>query len=339
MQNGRTQYDLDAPLSIPKKLDILSTALKRQIKNLDDELSHHWGHDWRNETVVYVTNWTPYQYRIIERLNPQYVIFDCVDDVLSFPYGWNREEVVTAWRRLAELSSSVLAVSPTLRNQMEELLNRRVVLLPNGVDAELFMNPSPQVPAGLERNGNQIRVGFAGTLNHWIDFDAMLSIVDTFPEVTLFLLGKEGQMASDRHAQSYRRLLEHENVRYFGAVPYEDLPGYLQALDILLLPRISSKASTSSNPLKLFEYLAVGKPIVVDGVPITSDVNRLVYTTNEKVTFQDAFRNAMVEVRNPSKSKVRDRQAYALTRTWDQRVNRALKSVLPTYTLSAGANQ
>ncbi|GMA66020.1 glycosyltransferase [Alicyclobacillus fastidiosus] len=146
-------------------------------------------------------------------------------------------------------------------------------------------------------------------------------------------------MASDRHVQTYRRLLEHDNVSYLGAVPYEDLPGYLQALDILLLPRIPSKASTSSNPLKLFEYLAVGKPIVVDGVPITSDVNRLVYTTNEKVTIQDAFRNAMVEVRNPSKSKVRDRQAYALTRTWDQRVNRALRSVLPTYTFSVGANQ
>ncbi|WP_369125241.1 glycosyltransferase [Alicyclobacillus fastidiosus] len=146
-------------------------------------------------------------------------------------------------------------------------------------------------------------------------------------------------MAGDRHAQSYRRLLEHENVRYLGAIPYEDLPGYLQALDILLLPRISSKASTSSNPLKLVEYLAVGKPIVVDGVPITSDLNRLVYTTNEKITFQDAFRNAMVEVRNPSKSRVRDRQAYALSRTWDERVNRALRSALPTYILSAGANE
>ncbi|WAH43496.1 hypothetical protein NZD89_08990 [Alicyclobacillus fastidiosus] len=188
---GEHNTVLTPPLSIPKKLDILSTAVKRQIKNLDDELSHHWGHEWRNETVVYVTNWTPYQYRIIERLNPQYVIFDCVDDVLSFPYGWNREEVVTAWRRLAELSSTVLAVSPTLRNQMEELLNRPVVVLPNGVDAELFMSPSSEVPTGLEHNGNQIRVGFAGTLNHWIDFEAMLSIVDTFPEVTLFLFGKE----------------------------------------------------------------------------------------------------------------------------------------------------
>ncbi|GMA59657.1 hypothetical protein [Alicyclobacillus fastidiosus] len=74
---------------------------------------------------------------------------------------------------------------------MEELLNRPVVVLPNGVDAELFMSPSSEVPTGLEHNGNQIRVGFAGTLNHWIDFEAMLSIVDTFPEVTLFLFGKE----------------------------------------------------------------------------------------------------------------------------------------------------
>ncbi|GMA66092.1 hypothetical protein GCM10025859_65340 [Alicyclobacillus fastidiosus] len=277
--------------------------------------------------MVYVTNWTPYQYRLIKQLSPHYVIFDCVDDVLSFPYAWNRDEVVNAWRGLAQLSSLTLAVSLTLRDQMESQLNRPVVLSPNGVDAELFIKPQPEVPPCLERKGGRIRVGFAGTLNHWIDFEAMLSIVETFPEVTLFLIGREGQMGNDQHVQSYRRLLEHNNVCYLGGVPYDELPGYLQALDVLLLPRIPSNASTSSNPLKLFEYLAVGKPIVVSGVPITSDANRLVYATNEQLSFQDAFGNALAEGRDPSISVVRDRQAYAMKHTWRQRVNSALSLI------------
>ncbi|WAH36138.1 glycosyltransferase [Alicyclobacillus dauci] len=320
---------LTPPLSIPKKLDIFSLGLKRQASNLNTELSYRWGHEWRKETVVYVTNWTPYQYRLIECLNPTYLVFDCVDDVLAFPYDWNRDKVIEAWKRIANRASSVLAVSPTLRDQMETQLNRSVTLMPNGVDAQLFMKPASAVPPALELAGDKLRVGFAGTLNHWINFEAMLTLVEDFPEVTLFLLGRQGQMA-EQQAQTFKRLLDHDRVHYLGGVPYEELPGYLQAQDVLILPRIASSASEASNPLKLFEYLAVGKPTVVGGVPIAQDLNRLVYGAETSLSYQDAFRRALDELRNPSPGIVRERQAYAMRRTWSERVRSTLRAIQTT---------
>ncbi|WAH35600.1 glycosyltransferase [Alicyclobacillus dauci] len=314
------------PLPIPRKVDPLSMAYKRQTSNLANALSELWGDNWRSSTVCYITNWTPFQQRLIERLDPTYLVFDCVDDILSFPYDWDRDAVVSAWRKLASSSVKVLAVSPKLRHDMETLLDVPIDHSPNGVDATGFMKPSGIPPADVREEG-RIKVGFAGTLNHWIDFDSMIQLATEYPDITLYLMGRQGNFRDEAHKQAFHRLTSLDNVKYLGAIPYPDLPSYLHAMDVLLLPRTPGPASVASSPLKLYEYLAVGKPIVTYGVPIPPDMESFVYSARDQSALVEPFRDAVAEATGRSQSLHERRQSYALANTWSHRMKRVLEGI------------
>src|SRR5579875_611742 len=151
----RTVDEVDVytpPLPVPGRIDPLRLTLRLQAARLHRRLAARWGERWRDETIVYVTNWTPYQQRFISLLGPRYVVFDLVDDVLSFPYQMDEAAVWQAWRKLAEAATAVLAVSPELVQMAETQLGVSAHLLPNGVDFERFQAPAGAVQWDAQRD-------------------------------------------------------------------------------------------------------------------------------------------------------------------------------------------
>ncbi|MCL6454249.1 MAG: glycosyltransferase [Alicyclobacillus sp.] len=352
----RTVDEVDVytpPLPVPGRIDPLRLTLRLQAARLHRRLAARWGERWRDETIVYVTNWTPYQQRFISLLGPRYVVFDLVDDVLSFPYQMDEAAVWQAWRKLAEAATAVLAVSPELVQMAETQLGVSAHLLPNGVDFERFQAPAGAVQWDAQRDeregvpedrglsaGEGIReaapsgeprhrrVGFAGTLNHWIDFDLLGALANAFPEVEFQLMGRVGTFASDAQRAAYEALLAQENVHYLGMIPYAHLPEALHSVDVLLLPRRMTPASAASNPLKLYEYLAVGKPIVTACVPVPADARTLVYTaTGDTAEAAAALRLALDEAAGRRPSRRAERQAYAQQHSWRNRVEMVVDRV------------
>jgi glycosyltransferase involved in cell wall biosynthesis len=320
-QEGQTDI-LVPPLPIPSKLDLFRTGLKWQARRLDQVLRNRWGSAWRDETIVYVTNWTPQFQPLIQRLGPKHLVFDVVDDVLSFPYGFQRDRVLSSWRQLAAQASVVTTVSKHLqRKSVEELQVAAVHVLPNGVDADRFMNPTGRRPIEFDEPQSTVRVGFAGTLNHWIDFQSIQTLARSFPHVSFYFMGRIGHFGSSATEQAYEDAFSEPNVHYMGTVDYDELPDVLHQMDILLLPRKLNDASAASNPLKLYEYLAVGKPIVTSGVPIPDDMVPYVYAVKDGSGIVRAFEQALSECDSPSEALTKARQNIALQNTWRHRVD------------------
>ncbi|QSO52141.1 glycosyltransferase [Alicyclobacillus curvatus] len=313
---------LTPPLPIPSKIDLGTMFSRLRVRNLEQRLVRLWGRDWRDTTVVYVTNWTPFYHQILLQLQPKHLAFDCVDDVLAFPYRWDQRRVHESWQRIADISTVVLAVSPLLKEKVEQSLHVTTHVLPNGVDAKRFMQGEEEVPN--EISPYRRRVGFAGTLNHWIDFAAIKTFALTYPDVDFFLMGKEGYLHDSYQRDAQGQVRQLPNVHYLGAIDYDELPRYLQAMDVLFLPRIPSSASQSSNPLKLYEYLATGKPIVMTGVPIPSDAQRLIHTSSAHLTPADALLAALDEAEGRAPNMKHARQNYALSHTWKLRMQAVL---------------
>jgi glycosyltransferase involved in cell wall biosynthesis len=292
---------------------------------------------------VYLTNWSYAARPIVEHLRPKYLLFDCVDDVLAFPYEVQQERVNAAMAWLARRATVVTAVSSPLAEKIARDWHIDAVVLPNGVDAERFRCPTStlawctrnhrcevqstvltQLVALRKSAPGKIWAGFAGTLNHWIDYDAMRALVDAFPDIHLVLIGKVGHLGSASVEQSFRALQRHPSVSFLGPVSYDALPACLHALDILLLTRVPGPASLASSPLKFYEYLAVGKPVVVCGVPVPEDARALVYSFPEgKRGLLDAVRLAVGECRGVSASLRIQRQAYPASHSWETRVEAA----------------
>lgn len=318
---------LRPPLPVPSRIDTLNWSTKIRAYTLDRELRAYFGDMWRDSTLVYITNWTPYLQPLVSKLKPKYLVIDFVDDVLNFPYDWNAERVTAEYKKLIDDSCLITTVSPSLQHKIRNSFGKHAIILPNGVNKKFFSaaNMKPKLINDIK---GKLSIGFAGTLNHWIDFEAMRNLANLYPENAFILMGKRGHFANENQEKSLEELLNLENVHYLGPIPYEELPGYLHQMDVLLLPRRSSKSSEASNPLKLYEYLAVGKPIVTSGFPIPSEIRSLIYHCQSNECLKNSMDLAIHELQSKRKKVARQqRQACAKRNTWQKRVQIILDKV------------
>lgn len=131
-------------------------------------------------------------------------------------------------------------------------------LIPNGVDTELFKNdPNAKEELGL----NGFIVGYVGVLRCWVDlrpvFEA-LKYLDN--EIKLLVVGSEGNFQENKElAKKYGVA---DRVIFTGMVPYTQVPKYVSAMDVGIIPFASNEVSQNALPIKLFEYLACEKPVI-----------------------------------------------------------------------------
>jgi glycosyltransferase involved in cell wall biosynthesis len=168
-------------------------------------------------------------------------------------------KVTPAMQRLErELATSVDAVvyaAGTLRRYVEDLGARESFHLPNGVDFAHFERLRPK-PADLEPCSGPIAI-YIGAMDEWFDFALMDAAVERLPQISFVLIGPEHLARS--------RLRPAPNLHLLGRRPYAQLPAYLQHARVGLIPFDVAghpELIHNVNPLKLYEYLAAGLPVV-----------------------------------------------------------------------------
>jgi glycosyltransferase involved in cell wall biosynthesis len=145
--------------------------------------------------------------------------------------------------------------SPELREYAEALGPRRTLHLPNGVEFEHFATPQPRPPEyrGL---GGPIAV-YVGVIEPWFHFDWLRRAAQRLPEMSFVLIGP------DRLAR--RELDGLANVHLLGCRNYRVVPAYLQHASVGMMPFDEARGGATVaclNPLKLYQYLASGIPVV-----------------------------------------------------------------------------
>lgn len=144
-------------------------------------------------------------------------------------------------------------------------------VLPNGVDTRLFSPDGPDVRARLGL-GNAFVLGYVGVLREWVEFDAVLEALRLLRDrksstrpIKLLIVGEEG--GKQRIVDRARALDIEHDVVFAGTIPYPDVPTYVRAMDVGLIPFNPGKIGANSLPLKLFEYMACGRPVVSTRLP------------------------------------------------------------------------
>jgi len=200
-------------------------------------------------------------------------VFDLADDYEAMlakelgrlavrPLLWQGRRTLQGMIEAADL---VLSVSHTLA---EDYPGRRIEVLPNGVDFARFdaVHAATAGRVGRAEEGRRPVVGYLGAFEYFIDFALILDIAARMPDTRFRLVGAGRDFESVRRAAAERGL---ENVELPGPVPFHRVPAEIAAMDVCLNLFVPIPISHKASPMKLFEYLAMGKPV------LTTDLDEL----------------------------------------------------------------
>jgi glycosyltransferase involved in cell wall biosynthesis len=263
------------------------------------------------------------------------VIYHIVDEYTGY------SGVSEAWRpvaqrmerQLAQRANLVFVTSPTLY-QSKRALNEQILLVPNAVDYEAFtagLESGSPPPADIAAVPTPI-AGYVGAINDKLDLALLERVArgcvdDTVPQRrdrtvprrrdwSLVLVGpiritdEEGQRALET-----LRSLPH--VRFLGRKNVEDVPRYIAGCDVCLLPYRINEWTRNIDSLKLYEYLACGKPVVATDLPAARRFSEVVRIATSEAQFLASMDSALDEDHPALQSK---RRSVAAQHTWEQRV-------------------
>lgn len=153
-------------------------------------------------------------------------------------------------------------------------------IISNGVDTNLFRNyGNAKEELGLDG----FIIGYVGVLREWVDLEPVFgALKDLDAEIKMVVVGKEGGF--NENVRLAKKCGVSDRVTFTGMVPYSQVPKYISAIDVCLIPFKKSRISESALPLKLFEYMACGKPVISTELPGIKNVagEKVMYATNEK---------------------------------------------------------
>ena len=318
-----------SPLLIPgfgtPVVDLLNARLvEHQIRGAAAE--------WLGDSPVVLWVFTPAFAPVAARLNSALRVYQCVDEHAAYP-GVPSDHITTLEEHLIRHSDITLTTSRALFESRSPL-GRSVVCLPNVADTAFFeraMDPDLLVPRDVESFVRPI-VGFVGNVSGYkVDCTLLRNVADRNPTVTFLMIGEIGLGESSTSIEELRHA---SNIHLLGPRDYADLPSYLKGFDVCMIPFAFTPVTEKSLPMKLFEYMASGRPIVATATRPLLDYADYCYLGSSEAEFCSALQCALEEPPLGPRASARVQMARShgwrarmhqigeiLGRAWDTRAN------------------
>lgn len=242
------------------------------------------------------------------------VLYDCVDDhAAQAGVDRNPARVQEEEDQILRRANLVTVTSKRLL-ELKKDKNSEVHLVLNAGNVELFAQP--QRPQKLK--WRRPILGTVGSLDAYkLDVELLVEAAQKRPEWSFVLVGEPALQAA---APEIKKLSVLNNVYLVGAIAREQVPAYVQAFDVCLIPYRSSAYNAASFPLKFWEFMVTGKPLVVSGLPELYEYRELIGYAKGVEDFIAKCKQALVD----NKEEARRRRELALGHSWEGRVKQVL---------------
>lgn len=252
------------------------------------------------ESLVYINSFNFYFADVHQYLRPEISVnvYHCIDPMIK-PFTLKHGPYLQ--ERAAQQADVVVSTAPELQNNFVQKGYQKSFLVPNGTDFNLFNIGAAQ--RNRTTKGRK-KIGYLGNIERRIDYQLLLKALELLPDWELSMVGPVDKQYVPAEFRN------HERVRFYGPVSYQDAPLAVSEFDVAIIPFKSDKASKSIFPLKLYEYMAAGKPVVAtnfnpeifdrmpEGVAVANDATsfaqsvQLVYATDTEAAMRERIRVA-----------------------------------------------
>jgi glycosyltransferase involved in cell wall biosynthesis len=258
---------------------------------------------------------------LIEQLSPPIFAFDAQDNLLKHAFYRDIPDLEKYYQFCLEradfVSANSLETTEWFRQHRPDAIH-----ISNGVDDEVFSpDYSFDRPSDMETISAPV-VGYAGKMQEMFDVSLMTRIVSDLQDTNFVFIGQE------LNSRWMKSLWQYPNAHYLGDKPYSQLPQYLAAFDICIVP-YNLERQHGVDPIKFYEYLAMGKPIVttdIGGVSMFREFPQVRIAQNSK-EFLDDIHYFTDQVRGNS---VIPRRQLPETYLWRTKADKIVKAILQT---------
>jgi glycosyltransferase involved in cell wall biosynthesis len=252
---------------------------------------------------------------LIGKFNECLAVYHCVDYwpwllskvfLMGSPHCIDRDERLTAAK-----ANFVITTSRFLKNRIKPM-NPDCYYVPNAADythfSQAVFNSNPP-PADLAAISRPI-IGFSGSLEIKSDVQLLREIAASHPDWNLVFIG------ITENVPDLSKLRRFSNVHLLGLKKKEALPHYFKYFDVCIVPFRKSRELDSISPLKIYEYLAAGRPVVATAYDEIRELGKLVYLSESHDQFIINIQRALKE---NDKEMTKRRIAFARKNTWTRR--------------------
>jgi GT2 family glycosyltransferase/glycosyltransferase involved in cell wall biosynthesis len=246
------------------------------------------------------------------------VVYDCMDEWEGFPHIG--QELLDAERSLVERADLVTVTGSLLEAKWKGQAKRCVVVR-NAVDFAYFSQRC--VPNRLLESHPHPILGYYGALAEWVDFALLADVARQRPDWNLVLVG-------DQFVPNLEGLEALPNVYLVGRQPYETMPHYLYHFDVCLIPFKLDTVTHAVDPVKFYEYISVGKPVVAVPLKEMQIYSAFAYFAEGAKGFIARIEEALGESDPNLRS---ERIAFARANDWQDRHKTMLRAIDMLYPL------
>lgn len=260
--------------------------------------------EWTESREIISIVQHPYWYELARKVPDSRLIYDCMDHHDGFS---NTGEGIAALEStLLKEADAVVTTSQWLRD-FAAAHNPNVALIRNAAEYDFFAIE----PTTVFRDTKGRRVlGYYGAIAHWMDVELLAKIARRFPDCLLLLVGAD-------ECAARQQLAGLRNVVFTGEVKYAELTYYLYGMDVCLLPFRVTPLTLATNPVKVYEYLCAGKPVVSISLPELDQFGNLVAIAKSHDEFIRRINEVLANLNDDKKLR---RQTFASQNTWRHRV-------------------
>ena len=307
-------HDSDSRLEVSRRDDQLYVVvphLRHGTEDVDSVMRQLLDRFLTENNVDNFVSWyyTPMMTAWSDHLEPQAVVFDCMDELSAFKNA--PAELLAREAALFEMADAVFTGGPSLY-ESKRTQHHSVYCFPSSIDVKHFAKAleatdEPEDQASIPSP----RVGFFGVIDERSDIELLGRLAEVRPDLHFVMIGPVVKINEED-------LPRYENIHYLGGKDYKELPEYIAGWDVAMMPFAMNESTKFISPTKTPEYLAAGRPVV--STPITDVVKPygeagLVFIADSPEAFSEAIDSALQQ----DLSELRQRaSAFLEDMSWDK---------------------
>ncbi len=263
------------------------------------------------EQIIYSFKWL---------LRSRNIIYDCMDDMPAF-YEDNihhKNRIIAHEKVLCQVANKIVVSSAVLESRLQERYHvpkEKITIINNGIRRLDFININTSTLKHLFSDKQFKYIVYFGTIAEWFDIDTLIELLDKYNNIKLIIFGP-----------SDSTIPTHSNIIYGGILKHDQIESAMIFADTLIMPFKKTELVLAVNPVKAYEYIASGRPVILTSYGETQKFAEYAYLYEDKDSLDELFLKVSKGELLPKMGKEMC-EIFGLQNTWSKRIE-AFESVI-----------